>query len=165
MAKWTGWRQAVVHDVDEIHLLRKSFDTIERQAHVAALVFTGGFSRSILPCGRCSRPTLRTIAQADRECSDCALSLTPSRALEAELRELGARHAGYGVRDEHYATVGRACWKCWPRCWARVHTPRMRRSLDDVLHLPGRRNATGRGPALKRRLRERLTRKTTAAAR
>jgi len=28
--------------------------------------------------------------------------------LELELREMGARHAEYGVKDEHYATVGTA---------------------------------------------------------
>ena len=28
--------------------------------------------------------------------------------LELELRAMGARHHGYGVKDEHYATVGAA---------------------------------------------------------
>ncbi|MEQ1751688.1 MAG: globin domain-containing protein, partial [Prosthecobacter sp.] len=28
--------------------------------------------------------------------------------LELELRAMGARHVGYGVKDEHYATVGGA---------------------------------------------------------
>lgn len=32
---------------------------------------------------------------------------TPA-ALEAPVRELAIRHKGYGVRDSHYATVGRA---------------------------------------------------------
>ena len=38
-----------------------------------------------------------------------ALSLTeqPSQ-LETELMALGARHVGYGVKEEHYATVGGA---------------------------------------------------------
>ena len=35
-------------------------------------------------------------------------SLTRLEALLPGLRALGQRHAGYGVRDEHYATVGTA---------------------------------------------------------
>lgn len=36
------------------------------------------------------------------------------------VREMGRRHAGYGVRDEHYATVGQACSGPWSKAWARV---------------------------------------------
>lgn len=35
-------------------------------------------------------------------------SLGKRDAILPALRQLGARHAGYGVRDEHYATVGAA---------------------------------------------------------
>lgn len=42
-----------------------------------------------------------TLASAVRHLSNPA-------ALEGTLRALGERHRGYGVRDEHYATVGAA---------------------------------------------------------
>ncbi|PWC36768.1 globin domain-containing protein [Azospirillum sp. TSO22-1] len=42
-----------------------------------------------------------TLASAVRHLSNPA-------ALEGSLRAMGERHRGYGVRDEHYATVGEA---------------------------------------------------------
>src|SRR5262245_59677712 len=94
---------------EEIHLLRKSFDRVERESHVAALVFY----RRLFELDPALRPLFKTnIEEQARkliEMLGLALSLTeqPGR-LETELMALGARHVGYGVTEEHYATVGRA---------------------------------------------------------
>jgi len=62
-------------------------------------------------------PRLRPLFKNDIESQSRKLMDTLSASLEmldqperltAELEALGARHVGYGVRDEHYAIVGRA---------------------------------------------------------
>src|SRR5882724_9338531 len=94
---------------EQIHLLRKSFNAIEAQTHVAALVFY----RRLFALDPSLRPLFKTgIEEQSRKLIDMlglALSLLKMPdTLEVELRELGARHQTYGVRDEHYETVGRA---------------------------------------------------------
>ena len=94
---------------EQIHLLRKTFDPVERQAHVAALVFY----RRLFELD----PSLRRMFHTDIEVQAkklidmLALALSmlerPSE-LETELEGLGARHVGYGVKDSHYETVGLA---------------------------------------------------------
>ena len=94
---------------EQSHLLRKSFDTIERQSHVAALVFY----RRLFDLD----PSLRPMFQTDIEVQSrklmemlaVALSLLERPGeLESELEQLGARHVGYGVVNAHYETVGSA---------------------------------------------------------
>jgi hemoglobin-like flavoprotein len=94
---------------DQIHLLRRSFGRVERQSQVAALIFY----RRLFELD----PSLRALFKSDIETQAAklmdmlglALSLTSCPgALETELIESGARHAGYGARDEHYVTVGQA---------------------------------------------------------
>ena len=94
---------------EQIHLLRKSFDRLERQSHVAALIFY----RRLFELDPTLRPLFKTNiedqARKLMEMLGLALSLTEQPgALETELMASGARHVGYGVREEHYATVGRA---------------------------------------------------------
>jgi hemoglobin-like flavoprotein len=94
---------------EDIHLLRKSFDRVERQSHVAALVFY----RRLFERDPALRPLFKTnIEDQARKLMDMlglALSLTEQPGqLETELMALGARHVNYGVREEHYATVGGA---------------------------------------------------------
>jgi len=94
---------------EQIHLLRNSFDAIEAQTLVAALVFY----RRLFALDPSLRPLFKgSIEEQSRKLIDMlglALSLlTRPGALEVELRELGARHRTYGVRDEYYDTVGRA---------------------------------------------------------
>src|SRR5436309_3317242 len=94
---------------EQIHLLRKSFDAVEAQAHVAALVFY----RRLFSLDPSLRPLFKgSIEEQSRKIIDMlglALSLSGNPgALEEELRQLGARHQTYGVRNEHYDVVGRA---------------------------------------------------------
>jgi hemoglobin-like flavoprotein len=94
---------------EQIVLLRTSFAAMDRYHHVAALVFY----RRLFELDPSLRPLFRNdIEEQARKLMDMlgfALSMLENRAaLTAELERLGARHIRYGVRDEHYATVGRA---------------------------------------------------------
>jgi hemoglobin-like flavoprotein len=112
---------------EQIYLLRKTFDIVERQAHVAALVFY----RRLFSIDPALRPLFKhDIEEQSRkliEMLGVAISLTTKPgALEAELRELGARHAGYGVRDEHYDTVGGAMLEMLAEVLGAEFTPGVR---------------------------------------
>ncbi|MDB6072057.1 MAG: hypothetical protein JWL81_3228 [Verrucomicrobiales bacterium] len=93
----------------EIYLIRKSFASLSRHEHVAALVFY----RRLFELD----PGLRALFKGDIEAQARKLLdmlaallslLEKPHGLEVELREMGARHAGYGVRTADYETVGRA---------------------------------------------------------
>jgi len=93
----------------QTHFLRKSFASVERQADVAALVFY----RRLFELEPRLRPLFKTdIQEQGKKLTDmlaAALSLLERPAeLAGELEQLGARHAGYGTRPEHYAIVRRA---------------------------------------------------------
>lgn len=95
--------------LDQIHLLRRSFARLEPHATIAALAFY----RRLFELA----PQVRPLFKSDIESQSAklmdmialAVSLTDRPAsMEAELRELGARHLEYGTKDEHYAVVGAA---------------------------------------------------------
>lgn len=117
---------------EAIHLLRKSFDHLERQSHVAALVFY----RRLFERDPALRPLFKTnIEEQARKLMDMlglALSLTEQPGkLETELMALGARHVGYGVRDEHYATVGGAMLDMLAEVLGKHFTPATRQAWLD----------------------------------
>ncbi len=93
----------------QIHLIRKSFAAVERQADVAGLVFY----RRLFELAPQVRPLFKTdIHEQSKKLMDtlaAALALLERPAeLAGELEALGARHADYGTRPEHYAVVRRA---------------------------------------------------------
>jgi hemoglobin-like flavoprotein len=93
----------------EIHLIRKNFAEVERQAHVAALVFY----RRLFTLEPRLRPLFKTdIEEQSRKLIEmlaAAVSLLEKpEALTAELETLGERHVNYGVQEAHYAIVGQA---------------------------------------------------------
>jgi hemoglobin-like flavoprotein len=94
---------------EQIHHLRKSFDIVQRQQHIAALAFY----RRLFEINPALRHMFRTpIEQQSQKLMDMlgllVSLLEKPGALEAELAGLGARHAGYQVREEHYSMVGKA---------------------------------------------------------
>ena len=94
---------------DQIYLLRKSFKRIEQHSQVAALVFY----QRLFELDPRLRPLFKDNIeeQSAKLIEMLALALSLSErpdGLRTELCELGARHATYGVRDEHYQTVGQA---------------------------------------------------------
>jgi hemoglobin-like flavoprotein len=96
-------------DAGQVHLLRRTFVLIEDKPIVAALIFY----RRLFDLD----PSLRAMFQTDIEEQAVKLmemlgwSLSRLERLgevTVALESLGARHVGYGVRDEHYAIVGEA---------------------------------------------------------
>lgn len=112
---------------EQVHLIRKSFAELSRHDHVAALVFY----RRLFEID----PGLRRLFQNDIEEQSRKLvemlgvliaMLERPFGLELELKAMGQRHAGYGVRDEHYAMVGRALLEMLAEVLDRQFTPEVR---------------------------------------
>ncbi len=94
---------------EQKHRLRKTFALVERQSHVAALVFY----QRLFELDPMLRPLFKTDIEIQAaklmDMLASALSLLEkSEELTETLEELGARHVAYGVKPEHYATVGEA---------------------------------------------------------
>lgn len=112
---------------DQVHLIRKSFATLARHEHVAALIFY----RRLFEIA----PELRPIFKGDIEEQSKKLlemlavliaMLEKPYGLELELKAMGARHAGYGVKDEHYAFVGAALLGMLAEALGENFTPEVR---------------------------------------
>lgn len=107
--------------------IRKSFAIVEEHSHIAALEFY----RRLFALA----PEVRSLFKTDIEVQAGKLMdmlgvlitmLERPAALEAELRELGARHATYGVRDSHYQIVGRALLEILAEVCGKAFTPDVR---------------------------------------
>ncbi|MGA0609894.1 globin domain-containing protein [Caldimonas sp. KR1-144] len=95
--------------IRQIALVRESFATLAPIAPEAAAIFY----RNLFALD----PKLKPKFRGDMEAQGAALMnmiawavgrLERAEELLPALRELGARHGRYGVRSEHYATVGAA---------------------------------------------------------
>jgi hemoglobin-like flavoprotein len=96
-------------DSQQTYLIRTSFAEVQRSGHVAALVFY----QRLFALDPALRPMFgNNIEIQARKLTDMLgvliILLERPEKLEAELRAMGARHKGYGVKDAHYETVGRA---------------------------------------------------------
>ncbi len=94
---------------EEIKLLRQTFALVEARGTIAALTF---YQRLFA-----LDPGVRPLFRGDIENQGKKLmvslrfivdSLETPKVLIPALESLGRRHFGYGVRDEHYDTVGSA---------------------------------------------------------
>lgn len=93
----------------DIMLVKGSFRKLSPTAEqVAALFYARLFELD---------PTLRNLFHGDMATQGCKFmqmiasavaALDRTDAIAGTFRQLGARHVQYGVRDEHYATVGAA---------------------------------------------------------
>lgn len=111
----------------QVHLVRTSFAELSRHQHVAALVFY----QKLFELDPALRPLFKNdIEEQSRKLMAMLGSLIAmlegQAGLEEELRAMGERHAGYGVRDEHYATVGAALLGMLDATLDRNFTPEMR---------------------------------------
>ena len=117
----------------QTHLVRKSFAAVERQADVAALVFY----RRLFELAPGLRPLFRSDIQEQAkklmEMLAVALNLLDRPAeLAGELEDLGARHAGYGTRPEHYAIVKQALVDMFDEVMGGGFTPEMRQAWGEL---------------------------------
>jgi hemoglobin-like flavoprotein len=112
---------------DQVHLIRKSFAELSRLDHVAGLVFY----RRLFEID----PSLRLLFTSNIEEQSQKLidtlgvliaMLENPVGLDLELRAMGERHAGYGVKDEHYATVAAALLDMLAETLGRAFTPEVR---------------------------------------
>ena len=94
---------------EQINLVQSSFADVRPIAPVAAELF---YKRLFI-----LDPSLRPLFKGDlvhqgrmlmAMLNSAVNGLTKLDAMVPVVRQLGARHAKYGVRDEHYATVGSA---------------------------------------------------------
>lgn len=111
----------------QIQLVRTSFAQVEPIAAQAATIFYNNLFAA--------DPSLRTLFRGDMAAQGERLMtmigaavglLERPHALLPVLRSLGSRHAGYGVKDEHYATVGGALLLTLEQGLGEAFTPEVR---------------------------------------
>jgi hemoglobin-like flavoprotein len=114
-------------DPEQIALIRASFGHVEPIAETAAALF---YDRLFA-----LDPSLRPLFRGDLQAQGRALmgmlrvvvrGLDRLEQLVPAVQALGRRHAGYGVRDEHYATVGAALLWTLERGLGEAFTPATR---------------------------------------
>ena len=109
--------------------MRQTFDLVVPIAGVAADMF---YERLFYMA-----PSLRRMFPTDMRdqkrklmvmLASAVQGLTDLDALAPQLMALGARHAGYGVKDQHYKTVGEALIWTLERGLADAFTPEVERA-------------------------------------
>lgn len=94
---------------EQVHLIRKSFAELSRHEHIAALVFYRRLFEIDPGLQRLFTGDIEEQAKKLLEMLAVLIAmLERPLGLELELKAMGQRHAGYGVKDEHYAMVGQA---------------------------------------------------------
>lgn len=111
----------------QVHLIRKSFAELSRHDHVAALVFY----RRLFEVDPGLLPLFKNdIEEQSRKLLEMLAVLIAMLerplGLELELKAMGLRHVGYGVKDEHYATVGGALLDMLAEVLGAKFTPEVR---------------------------------------
>lgn len=116
-----------------ISLVRESFDLVEPIAPQAAALFYAHLFEA--------DPSLQRLFRGDMEAQGARLmqmigvavaKLDEPEVLMPALRQLGRRHAGYGVQDEHYETVGAALLKTLQQGLGAAWTPEVESAWIDV---------------------------------
>ncbi|HEY9239288.1 MAG TPA: globin family protein [Burkholderiaceae bacterium] len=116
-----------------ISLVRESFDLVEPIAPQAAALFYAHLFEA--------DPSLQRLFRGDMVAQGAKLmlmigvavaKLDEPEVLMPALRQLGRRHAGYGVRNEHYETVGAALLKTLQQGLGAAWTPEVESAWIDV---------------------------------
>jgi hemoglobin-like flavoprotein len=100
-------------DARQIHLVRSSFALVQPMAGEAAALFYA----NLFDADPSLRPLFRgdMVMQGQRLMQMIGVAVNqlgqPPALLQSALRQMGARHAGYGVQASHYGTVGAALLK------------------------------------------------------
>jgi hemoglobin-like flavoprotein len=116
-----------------ILLVKESFDLVEPIAPRAAALFYANLFEA--------DPTLKLLFRGDMvvqghqlmQMLALAVSMLDSPAtLMPALQGLGRRHAGYGVQDQHYDTVGTALLKTLRQGLGVAYTPEVEEAWTEV---------------------------------
>jgi len=121
---------------EQIQLVRQTFDLARPKANVVALVFY----QRLFALDPAVRPLFKTdIEEQSRKLMEMLAAMID--LLEKPLvftpfvEELGRRHTGYGVKDEHYATVGTALLDAFARALGDAFTPAARQAWTALYSL------------------------------
>ena len=142
-------------DTHQIELVRSSWALAGAEpARVGALFYDTLFARD---------PSLRAMFRGDAAAQGLKLAqmigaavhmLDQAEVLVPVLQALADRHAGYGVKDEHYAVVGDALIETLERGLGSDFTAPVRaawletyRKMSEVMMAAGRRPEAARAPA------------------
>ncbi len=120
-------------DPRKAYLIRKSFAVVEARGSLAALVFY----RRLFEAFPSVRPLFKNdIEEQAKKLTDMLASLISlldrGGALMAELHEMGARHATYGVKDAHYPAVGQALMEMLDEVLGKDFTPEVREAWSEL---------------------------------
>ena len=114
---------------EQIRLVRRTFDLARPKANVVALVFY----QRLFALDPGVRPLFKTdIEEQSRKLMEMLAAMID--LLEKPLvftpfvEELGRRHAGYGVKEEHYDIVGAALLDAFARALGDAFTPAARQA-------------------------------------
>lgn len=119
-----------------ITLVRASWQRVEAIAPAAAALFYDNLFAA--------QPSLRPLFKSDLQLQGERLmsmigaavaKLDDLPTLVPVLRQLGARHAAYGVRDEHYDVVGAALLKTLSQGLGDEFTPELREAWTGVYEI------------------------------
>lgn len=114
-------------NLETLHTLRKSFAAIEARAEITALVFYKRLFEAAPYVRPLFKSDMREQAQKLMEMIALGLSLAERPgAFDTEMRELGARHLDYDVKDHHYALVGEVLLETLAEVLGPQFTPEVR---------------------------------------
>jgi nitric oxide dioxygenase len=118
---------------ESVYELRKSFQRVEAQGHVATLEFY----RRLFEMAPGLRPMFKNDIEAQsKKLLDMLRALLGlldrPEDLRRTLEELGARHVGYGVSPEHYAPVGAALLDMLAFVLGKDFTPALRAAWTEL---------------------------------
>ena len=111
----------------QIELIRETFALVEPRAEVVALVFY----QRLFTLDPSVRPLFHTNIDEQGQklmqmLSVAVALLEQPFALVPSLEALGRRHAGYGVEDRHYNTVGKTLLDTLAECLGNAFTPEVK---------------------------------------
>jgi hemoglobin-like flavoprotein len=121
---------------EQINLVQSTFAEVRPIAAAAAELF---YERLFV-----LNPSLRSMFKGDMVhqgrmlmamLNSAVNGLTNLNAMVPVVRQLGARHAGYGVRDEHYISVGSALLWTLEQGLGEKFTPEVREAWTAVYEL------------------------------
>jgi len=123
----------------EIALVRTSFALLEPMAAQASALFYANLFEADPSLRPLFRGDMRAQGQKLMQMMGAAVSLLDRHEqLLPVLRQLGARHGGYGVHDTHYATVGAALIKTLEQGLGEAFSPDTRAAWLSVYGLISR---------------------------
>jgi hemoglobin-like flavoprotein len=123
-------------NLDRIALVKATFDALGPNANAAAELFY----RRLFELDPSLKPMFSgdMAAQAAKFMATLRLAVTgldrPETIL-AEVKRLGQAHVGYGVRGEHYQTVGRALLWALAQSLGEQFTPEVEAAWEDAYSL------------------------------